>query len=128
MAYVIQKGKTDCGVACLAMLCDVEYEDAMRAIPWKRAGLLDGTTTKQIREGAEKIGMYTTYDRLRPLREKTWEDIPDNSLVKIINPNDERRWHWVVWRKNKIYDPAVGVFKPKKFYAEPVSFMQFLRS
>lgn len=128
MAYVKQKHSRDCGVAALAMLCDVEYEDANRAIPWRREGCLNGTTTKQLIEGAAKLGYETRGDRLQIVRPpagwveqhgtkvdyRIWTFIANNSLVKVPGP-DGRNWHWVVWRKGKIYDPARGVFKPEKF-------------
>jgi hypothetical protein len=114
------------------MLCDVTYEEAERAIPWRKRGHLGGTTTKQLREGGIKIG-YTTRstpeDRLKPLRGKEWKDIPDNSLVKVPHPKGPNfGWHWVAWRKGKIYDPARGVFTNIRFGdGLAVSYMQFIK-
>ena len=118
--YVKQRGKTDCGVACLAMLCGVKYEDANRAIPWRREGCLHGTSTKQLVDGAKKLGFKTDGGRLKVVKAapgkatdyNIWWKIADNSLVKIPQPgyND---WHWVVWRDGLIYDPARGGFTPK---------------
>lgn len=143
MAYVKQRHKTDCGVACLAMLCDAEYEDANRAIPWRREGCLNGTTTKQLIEGAAKLGYETRGDRLRvvkappgaksgdPVTPDIWRGLANNSLAKIPKPLT-RDWHWVVWRKGKIYDPSRGVFTPEAFYkifglnSFPTSSLQFV--
>lgn len=140
MAFVKQRNKRDCGVAALAMLCDVTYEEANRAIPWRREGILSGTTTTQLREGGIKLGYETKstpQNRLKVVRKpkswagwkdaNLWAVIPDNSLVKIQHPRGSNwGWHWVVWRKGKIYDPARGVFAPKKYGEKsPSSYMEF---
>ncbi len=57
-----------------------------------------------------------------------WYLIPNNSLVKIPHPKgSDYGWHWVVWRKEKIYDPARGVFHPSKYSAKPASYMHFMK-
>jgi hypothetical protein len=133
----------DCGVAALAMLCDVTYEEAERVIPWRRVGVSRGTYTKQLREGGAKLGYETRstpQDRLKPVRDLAewkgmrramnqdyWYAIPNNSLVKIPHPDGLKHGsHWVVWRKGKIYDPARGVFHPSKYNTKPSSYMHFV--
>lgn len=130
MPLVEQRTKTDCGIACLAMLCDVTYEEAERVIPWRKHGCLYGTDTKQLREGAKRLGyegLGTATQQLRRLPEKNWLLIPDRSLVKVAHPDPKiRQWHWVVWRKRKIYDPGrKGVFKPQRYGQKPQAYMQF---
>lgn len=142
MAFIRQKNKMDCGVAALAMLCDVTYEEAYRSIPWRREGILNGTDTKQLRAGALRLGYFTESTpkhRLKPITapdswsgkevdHTIWSLIPDNSLVKLPKLLFERGWHWVVWRKGKIYDPARGVFKPEKYGDRyPSSYMRFTK-
>ena len=140
MAFVKQRLRSDCGIAAIAMLCDVTYEEAKAAIKWRKRSSYY-TYTKQIRSAAIKLGYYTISTpehRLKVVQEPAswvdmptpgWSDfwylIPENSLVKI--KNDGGRWHWVVWRKNKIYDPARGVFHPSKHGARPRSYMQFIK-
>ena len=141
MAFVKQKHKSDCGIAALAMLCDVTYDRAEQAIEWRRAGCYQGTTTRQLRDAAIVLRYYTIStpeNRLKVVRTPIqwqlmpppsisdwWYLIPANSLVKI--GSDHVGWHWVVWRKNKIYDPARGVFHPSKHGAKPLSYMQFIK-
>ncbi len=138
MALVKQRERNDCGVACLAMLCDATYEEAYLALLWRH----EDTTTKQLREGAMKLGYSTEstpQHRLKPLRipefweylpspalSDFWYLIPNNSLVKIPHPEGPGwGWHWVVWRKGHIYDPARGVFSPAKYGSKPTSYMEF---
>lgn len=130
--FVRQREEKDCGVAALAMLCDVTYDEAIRAIPWRRVGLLDGTSTKMLVAGAAKLGYEPEASpgrlpyRLRVLPDKSWTNIPNNSLVKIPHPSGpEFGWHWVVWRKKKIYDPARGVFRPANYDHQLSSYMEF---
>ena len=147
MTYIRQRNKLDCGVAALAMLCDVTYEEANRAIPWRREGILNGTTTKQLRDGGLRLGYVTRStpgDRLKVIQapkgwveehgskvdHNIWSFIPENSLVKVPG-GDHGRWHWVVWRKGRVYDPAIGVFRPRHYVERfsdkvPSSYMQFV--
>ncbi len=141
MAFVRQTHKSDCGIAALAMLCDVTYEKAEVSITWRKRGILGGTTTRQLRDGGLALGyrtVSTPEDRLKVVRTPVqwqlmpppsisdwWYLIPANSLVKI--GSEHVGWHWVVWRKNKVYDPARGVFHPSKHGAKPLSYMQFIK-
>jgi hypothetical protein len=143
MAFVRQKDKNDCGVAALAMLCDVTYEQALHAIEFKRRGMHGGIYASQLREGGMKLGYHTVstpQNRMKviqypsfwsqlpePTPSDIWYLIPANSLVKIPN-REEGLYHWVVWRKEKVYDPAMGVFHPYKYTKTPSSYMEFVKN
>jgi ABC-type bacteriocin/lantibiotic exporter with double-glycine peptidase domain len=128
MAFVKQRTKADCGVAALAMLCDVKYEKAYDAIDWRPSSTIHGLDTRQLRDAADKLG-YNTYGgidgRLLPCGPTRWRAIPSRSLVKIPNPNGQGMWHWVVWKGNKVYDPARGVFKASVHGGVPTSYLRF---
>lgn len=127
MAFVRQRGRKDCGVAALAMLCNVTYEEAEAAIPNYKKGR--GTRTRQLIAGAKRLNYHTDQTRLRPLRLDHiggWTGIETNTLVKIPHPTQKGDWHWVVWRKCKVYDPARGVFKPHEYPGgKPTSRLRF---
>lgn len=150
MAFVKQRTKTDCGVAALAMLCDVTYEQARAVVVWHSfkldPNLRGGTTTRTLRKAAISLGYKTKstpQNRLKTIKTpdvvrvgklkitgwetETWNSIPDNSLVKIPFTPGRRGWHWVVWKNRKIYDPARGVFLPRKFDRVPTSYMEFVQ-
>lgn len=136
MAFVQQRIKTDCGVAALAMLCDVTYEEAKGAVRWYAKNNL-GTTTRMLRVAGFRLGYFTKSTpqyRLKLIKApdawvgkivggEIWGFIPENSLVKI---SAKIGWHWVVWKKGKIYDPARGVFRPRKYDKVPMSYMEFV--
>lgn len=140
--FIRQRTKNDCGIACLSMLCAVTYEEAEKAIPWRSSSSIHGTDTKQLREGAMRLGYSTEstlQHRLKPVKApKSWEGllppmvsdwwalIPDNSLVKIPHPKGPSwGWHWVAWRSGRVYDPAYGVVAPGKYGVKPLSYMEF---
>jgi len=132
--FVRQRWKHDCGVAALAMLCNVNYEEAREAIPWyvnkKGYAIRKGTTTRMMRVGAKELGFLgrgTNLKRLSPFKilSEFWVHIPDNSLVRVPDP-DSRNWHWVVWKNYKIYDPARGVFKSDDYHYQPSRYMEFV--
>lgn len=126
MAYVRQRNKKDCGVAAVAMLCLVTYEQAHAAIPWSKRDKKSGTTTKQLTTSIHNLGFIPNGTNRGYLKRLIvgvhddrsdvrflWNHIPNNSLVKI--PGEADDWHWVVWRKGKIYDPSLGVFTPRHY-------------
>lgn len=141
MAFIRQKGRLDCGIAVLAMLCNVTYEEADKAIPWRREGNVHGASTTMLRVGGHMLGYWTEstpQDRLKVVRApKSWADlplpmvsdfwalVPDNSLVKVAG--GEGLWHWVAWRKGRVYDPARGVFTPGKYSKKPTAYMKFMK-
>ena len=44
-----------------------------------------------------------------------WEEIENNSLVKVPLIQDNRNWHWVVWKKGMIYDPSYGIVHSSRY-------------
>jgi hypothetical protein len=89
-----------------------------------------GTDTKMLRVAAERLGFEgrgTPKQQLKRLGGDSWRDIPDSSLVKVPHPNPKiSLWHWVAWRKGKVYDPARGVFSPEKVGLRPSAYMHFV--
>lgn len=140
VAFVRQRLRSDCGIAALAMLCDVDYEKAKGAIAWRKKGTYS-IRTKQLRDGAMVLGYRTEgtpENRLKLISAPPgwpkkidytiWSLIPDNSLVKLPQLLGARGWHWVVWRKGKIYDPVRGVFTPIRYGDRyPSSYMRFIK-
>jgi len=131
MAYIPQRHKTDCGVAAIAMLCNVSYVEADRVIPWRKHGCLYGTDTKMLRTAAERLGYEgrgTPKHHLKRLpRGAEFTTIPDNSLVKVPCPPGDTGWHWVAWINGRIYDPVRGVFNPNALKLIPSAYMQFTK-
>ena len=63
MKYIKQRNKTDCGVACVAMLANVTYTQAKLALFGERHKGVGYTQTNQMRDTLEKLGVILS-DRL----------------------------------------------------------------
>lgn len=116
--YVRQRGRTDCGVACLAMLCNTSWWGARSAIFGDKRCRSYSTRTADMSRGAAWLG-YRLDRRLRPARGKGWREIPAPALVKVAN-HKKRGWHWVVVAGDGdarlVYDPAVdGRLTPEAY-------------
>lgn len=105
--HMCQRLATDCGVACLAMLCGVSWMRARTAIfgAVKRQGF--STRTRDLVRGATVLG-FRLDSRLRPCRGRGWADIPTPALVKVGN-HTKTGWHWVVVAN---HDGTKSVFDP----------------
>ena len=95
MKRVPQRTQTDCGVACVAMLAGVPYEEARAAFKFRHRNQI--TSTKDCIKALRRLGVLVA-DRLRPLGPDPVETLTCRALLKT----NKRRtcWHWTV------YDPA----------------------
>ena len=117
MRLVHQKGKTDCGVACLAMLTHTSYASAKRIIfGSKPAGL---TRPEQMKRALTELGKAPAA-RLIPFRGRHYKSLEFPALIKT-NLRKDRTWHWVVWSGNKLLDPKVPPYTARGL--RPVSYL-----
>lgn len=113
---VRQRLYTDCGVACLAMVAGVPYEDASEA--FTAAGLHLKRKSKKpfmsnFRDLTAAAGHLGVQLRQRPFR--TWSTIQSPTILKVKPPSavpglSTKDWHWVVAHRAAhgihIEDPA----------------------
>jgi hypothetical protein len=126
------------------MLCDVNYEEAKKSIRFSPSRINLAAGSYQIYDAGKKLGHKIDCDgkgvyrrgRLKKVPESDldmspWFNVPYHSIVRVVTPKDKPRgydkYHWVVWDKGKIYDPARGVFKPETYDKEPEGYMEFIR-
>lgn len=100
---VWQRKKTDCSVACLAMMCAVSYEDALLAIGKKRV-LTRGIALGEVIKAALKLGKVLTFHRAIDLDNDTgilgvkggvgwdYEHLVILHNGSIIDPQDKAIW------------------------------------
>ena len=67
MAFVRQRCKHDCGIAAMAMLLDVSYEEVYRSVPWRKSGIINGTDTKMLRTAAASRVVHLTLAPRHPM-------------------------------------------------------------
>ena len=96
-------GSNLCGQACVAMVCDIELEEAIELV-----GSRGKTVTKQLKEALTSQGVKTSERRVLGFPEE------GSALLFWKSGNDLR--HWTVWHKNKHYDPNAGVFRDTPRY------------
>lgn len=110
---VIQKDRTGCGLACIAMLAGRTYGDVREAAVELKIVRTGGfyMKTADIRKLGMVFNLHITAQRGRAFR--SWEELPDTALVAINPRNDGLYWHWVVFvRRNGsefVLDPKESV-------------------
>jgi hypothetical protein len=120
MKIVEQKNKSiDCGVCCLAMLANISYEDASKAL-FGKSGIQRRTFIKDIRKGLKKHKLSISVDfhfkECFPASKFDLIGIKKNAIVKTKNIGNHDYWHWLVWdgKKQILIDPERKGKKPKR--------------
>ncbi len=129
MKIVRQMYKTDCGVACAAMLGDVSYDLALQAVAYAHS------TQSDKRFRADKGGVSTRTMALAliilgcdipegpTVKAKRFQEIPPCSLVNAGRPRSGKGTHWVVWTGSRVYCPTEGVCGARKYNWRPYDYM-----
>lgn len=98
MRRVVQENNSDCGVACVAMLAGVEYDEAYKAVYGKgRKGL---TSSGKLRAALTKLGRPPVEGRMVSKGRTTLKSLPHDALLKV-QPLTCSTKHWVVWDKKR---------------------------
>ncbi|VUM19312.1 cysteine peptidase family C39 domain-containing protein [Stenotrophomonas maltophilia] len=100
----------DCGIACVAMLARVSYEEALeafRTLPGKAKGTSFFTTHTDIAQMLAQFSIATKRVSFR-----SWRAIDRHAIVKVNPYQSGRRWHWVVLDAGRdelvVHDPTPG--------------------
>lgn len=119
-----QRQQNDCGVCAVANVRNIGWSMASRLIFGEKYlnKLRFNTKTRQI---AAALQM----DNFKLTRVKSWHDIPDRSIVKVIPSACEgtRNWHWVVWSDGLVWDSIHALpITPDKYNHRLVSYLREL--
>jgi ABC-type bacteriocin/lantibiotic exporter with double-glycine peptidase domain len=109
--HVYQPDDTGCGVACIAMIAGLTYQqvkDKMMNVGFfKKSEDNFGTTFKDM-TNALKIFNINPHPRRRKF--KKWKNIPAKLAITSTNYDKSGDWHWVVFVRDLeghfIYDPG----------------------
>ena len=103
MKRVAQKKRTDCGVACVAMVADVSYEDAQEAMG---DAAYSRTQVADLRKALGKLG-YCLGHRSIPIAPEKLQQLTFDCILKTKPGPKSGNWHWMVWDSHaqKILDP-----------------------
>lgn len=118
-----QRNNTDCGIACIAMVTNLEYDSVLTQLGVINNNFTYGLTSDDLVYFLSKLKYKVVVSDCL-----TWSDIPNNSIAFVVNEFYVcLMGHWVVYKKGKIYDPARGVFKPSKYDKQPSSYLHVTR-
>ena len=113
--------ENDCGVCAVANALEVSWTYAADIVfneNWSNK-LRFNTKTRQI---ANALNIQDH----KLIRVKEWHDIPDHSIVKVINSaqGGTGNWHWVVWRDGLVWDSNHSVpIAPHRYNHRLVSYL-----
>ena len=104
--FVEQRGKTDCGIACIAMLSRRLYSEIVSLFPYLKAK--DGLYPDDVLEALEDLGY--NYKEVNNLPKR------GSALVAIEWKEPKVSGHYVVWdsKRKQFLDPLHGVIKKKE--------------
>ena len=98
--HVFQRGDSDCGVACLAMITGMSYEEAFAAIGCDEEEEHFYTTHGDLTNILKALGWNIRWKKFR-----SWDAIPGYAIVAVNHRCNRRYFHWVVFDGEKIFDP-----------------------
>lgn len=95
-----QRTRSDCGVACVAMIAGVRYWEAFNAF-----GFADGenrfyTSRGQLVEALGNLGYEMKWKKFR-----SWEDVAGCAIIPVNHRCDRRNFHWVAYDGKFVRDP-----------------------
>lgn len=97
---VPQRHTTDCGVACVAMIAGVSYQQAFNAIGFSEVHKQFYTTHTCLTIALRKLGAHVRWKKFR-----SWHDIPGPAIVAVNHRRKCRKFHWVLYDGKRIIDP-----------------------
>lgn len=100
---VFQQHDDGCGIACLAMLAGLSYQQACLAIFDDGQG--DATSLDDLRWALMAHG-FRVPKRMTPFWEGWYTRLDQHALL-AVNPAPDGMWHWAVWDADsrRILDP-----------------------
>lgn len=100
---IFQKSNTDCGIACVAMLAYIFYDDALVAFKELKKSAKRGLFPEDVLEVLEWIGFSCKLVKSLPKK--------GSALVTINWKKKNLSGHFIVWdgKRNQFLDPIFGV-------------------
>ena len=118
MRRVKQGDPTGCGLACIAMLANTNYEEvkevAIKKLGFNKSGTFY-TGTRHLRELA---GHFKIELGKKRRKFKRFEELPETTILAINYNKKSDTWHWVVYRREPndefVYDPKKNIKSNKR--------------
>lgn len=97
---VRQRTKSDCGVACVAMIARVRYREAFSAFGFSEHEKRFYTNHGQLVAALENLGCEVQRKKF-----SSWQNIPGCAIVPVNHRCNRRNFHWVVYDGKFVLDP-----------------------
>lgn len=97
---VRQRYRSDCGVACVAMVAGVPYQLAFSELGFSEKDSRFYTRHGQLAKALENLGCLVQRRRFR-----SWEDISGWAILPVNHRCSRQHFHWVVYDGNTVLDP-----------------------
>jgi ABC-type bacteriocin/lantibiotic exporter with double-glycine peptidase domain len=108
LRVVVQRHTMDCGVACLAMICGVSYENALVAIAQDQPNVCSvGIWFTELRRAAKRLGFK--------LKAKRRVDLAEDTGILNLSSSKWRSDHVVVLREGLIVETDGTLWEPDVF-------------
>lgn len=129
LVMVKQRTDTDCGIACVAMVTDRPYEDALHAVFAGRRKTIFMTHFTDVRRGIQALsheaGVRQAFE--------SWKQLEGSFgmlrvALKKPHPKYPKSTHWVAFdgrgQDVLVYEPTHGEIHPShEFHSRPISFL-----
>lgn len=99
--FVPQRYSSDCGVACIAMIAGVSYQEAFDVIGFPEERTQFYTTHTCLTNALRRLGVLVMRRKFR-----SWHDIAGLAIVAVNHRRNRRYFHWVIFDGAAIIDPS----------------------
>lgn len=97
---VRQRKKSDCGVACVAMVAGVSYRKAFDAFGFDAGQNTFYTSHKKLEEALGKLGCAVQREMFT-----SWDTILGSAILAVNRRCNRRNFHWIVFNGKVVLDP-----------------------
>lgn len=95
-----QRNKSDCGIACVAMMAGVRYREAFRAFDFAEDEVKLYTTHGRLISALEKLGC-----KVKKRKFSSWGGITNCAIIPVNHRCNRKKFHWVVYDGKSVLDP-----------------------
>ena len=118
MRRVSQLHPDGCGVACVAMIVGVSFNEARRCMFGHQE--ITTTRTRDIRKALREFGIASSRLVRSTPRTRYFRNLEQDAILKTRSRSDND-WHWIVWdgKHKKLLDPEKN--KDDRYVRPPVT-------
>ena len=100
LCYCQQRKRSDCGVACVAMVSGVDYQTAFDAMGFPDFARDYYSKHLRVAKALQQLGRTVQWKKF-----KSWKEIPGHAIVAVNHRVNRTYFHWVAFAEELIFDP-----------------------